>query len=142
MPALPKSWPKQPVPAVKTPLIQFDPLHQTLKPEILIGLIELDDPAELFARIGYGDWNDCPAPHVHTALQAHWRQRFGAEPISVSGDIVECIVAQPPTEKPAAMALAREQHAYCYDIVEQGAGTTAKLASSLLAAKYWYFWWD
>src|SRR6185295_14894804 len=52
MPALPKSWPKPPIPAVKTPLIQFDPLHQTLKPEMLIGLIELDDPAELFARIG------------------------------------------------------------------------------------------
>ncbi len=48
--------------------------------------------------------------------------------VAVSGDVVECAVARPPAEKPAALALAREQHAYCYDIVEQGVGTTAKLA--------------
>jgi hypothetical protein len=142
MPEPPKSWPRQPFPAPRTPLVQFDSLSQLLKPEILIGLIELEDPAELFVRIGFGNWNDCPEAHVHTALHAYWRERFGAEPVAVSGDVVECVVARPPTEKPAALALAREQHAYCYDIVEQGVGTTAKLASSLRAAKYWYFWWD
>jgi hypothetical protein len=48
----------------------------------------------------------------------------------------------PTTDKKVAMQLAREHHAYCYDIVEQGVGTTAKLASSLLESRYWYFWWD
>lgn len=142
MPKPVKSWPKQTLPAQKTPLSQYYVLNQELKPEIVIGLIELDDPGELFARIGYGDWNDCPAPHIHTALHAYWHKQYGAEPIAISGSVVECIVARPPTEKPAALNLAREHHGYCYDIVEQGTGTTAKLASSLLEAKYWYFWWD
>jgi hypothetical protein len=130
------------VPPMKTPLIQFDVLSQKLKSELVIGLVELDHPSELFARIGYGDMNDCPAPHIHTALHAYWQQHYGAQPIAVSDDIVECVVANPPTEKAAALNLAREQHAYCYDIVEQGVGTTAKLGSSLLEARYWYFWWD
>jgi tetratricopeptide (TPR) repeat protein len=142
MPKPIKSWPRQAVPTVKTPLIQFDALSQRLKPELVIGLIRLDQPSELFSRIGFGDWNGCPAPYMHTALHGYWQQQFGAQPIVVSGDTVECVVASPPTEKAAALNLAREQHAYCADFVEQGVGTTARLGVSLFESKYWYFWWD
>ena len=110
--------------------------------DMIVGLIELDDPAELFVRLGFGGWNGCPDPHVHTALHADWHKRYGAVPIALQGSVVESIVANPPTDKAAALALAAEHGGYCDDIVEQGVGTTAKLATTLLAAKYWYFWWD
>jgi hypothetical protein len=41
-----------------------------------------------------------------------------------------------------ALGLAREHEAYCPDVVEQGAGSTGKLAATLLGAPHWYFWWD
>lgn len=121
---------------------QYDVLTGRLKPLIFIGLIELDDPCELFARLGYGGWNDSPQPHEHVALHRHWRERFGAEPIAVQDGTVECWVSRPPADRKAALALATEQAAYCPDIVEQGVGTVAALAATLLEAPVWYFWWD
>ncbi|GAA5180274.1 hypothetical protein GCM10025771_24390 [Niveibacterium umoris] len=135
-------WPKDGPEPVKMVLSQFKGLPQILKPVMFIGLIELDDPCELFARMGYGDWNACPPPHVHAALHRHWRAQFGAEPIAISNDVVEYIVASPPQSRSEALDLARAHEAYCPDVVEQGVGSTGKLASSLLGAPYWYFWWD
>ena len=51
-------------------------------------------------------------------------------------------MARPPADRKAALALAGEQQAYCLDIVEQGVGSTAALAATLLEAPVWYFWWD
>jgi hypothetical protein len=135
-------WPQSGPDPVKTVLSQYDAVNQHLKPEMFIGLAELHDPWELFARIGYGDWNECPPPHVHTALHRRWHDLFGAEPIAFCNDVVECVVARPPQERKGALVLAREHEAYCADVVEQGLGSTGNLASSLLNANYWYFWWD
>lgn len=121
---------------------QFDVLSGHLKPLLFIGLIELDEPCDLFALLGYGGWNGCPGPEVHVALHRHWRERFGAEPIALSDAVVECSVARPPADRKAALALAAEQQAYCPDIVEQGVGSSAALAATLLEAPVWYFWWD
>jgi Domain of unknown function (DUF4253)/Domain of unknown function (DUF4259) len=120
---------------------QFDTRSGRLKPLMHVGLFTVDHPSELFARLGYGGWNDCPEPALHVALQRRWFEQFGALPVAVLGDIVECAVP-PLADREALLRLAMEQHAYCPDIVEQGVGSTAKLAASLLNASVWYFWWD
>ncbi|RTL46817.1 MAG: DUF4253 domain-containing protein [Burkholderiales bacterium] len=120
----------------------LDTRGQRLKPCVHIGLIELEEPWSLFTRLGFGDWNACPTPAEHGALHRHWGEHFGAEPAALGADTVECLVARPPRDKAPALALAAEHQAYCPDIVEQGVGTTAALAASLLAAPVWYFWWD
>ena len=51
-------------------------------------------------------------------------------------------VARKPETRAAALDLAREQFAYCSDIVEQGVGTLSALAASLMENDWWYFWWD
>lgn len=136
------AWPRQAAGPHPTPLTLLQASTQRLKPVVHVGLVDLADPCELFARLGWGDWNACPAPPLHVALMRHWRERFGAEPVALSGDVVECVVARPPQAQDAALELARHQQAYCPDIVEQGTGTTARLGAALLAAPYWYFWWD
>lgn len=113
-----------------------------LKPCVHIGLIELDEPWTLFTRLGFGGWNACPSSAVHAALHRHWAEQFGAEPAALGADTVECLVAHPPADKAAALSLAAEQQAYSPDIVEQGVGTGAALAATLLGAPVWYFWWD
>ena len=44
----------------------------------------------------------------------------------------------------SALQLAKEQYAFCADIVEQGAPgmTVGKLVADLKNATVWYFWWD
>lgn len=113
-----------------------------LKPCVHLALIELQAPWTLFTRLGFGGWNACPSPAVHAALHRRWAEQFGAEPAALSASTVECLVARPPLEKPAALALAAEQQAYCPDIVEQGVGSGGALAATLLSAPVWYFWWD
>jgi hypothetical protein len=51
-------------------------------------------------------------------------------------------VARKPQSRDEAIALAREQYAYCADIVDQGVGTISQLAKDLMAYDWWYFWWD
>lgn len=113
-----------------------------LKPRVHVGLIEIERPEHLFARLGFGGWNDCPAPHVHVALHRYWQTKYRSIPVALSADVVECFVPNPPTTTPDILTLAAEQHAYCPDIVEQGFGSKAKLAASLAGANVWYFWWD
>lgn len=111
-------------------------------PEVLIGLFPVDEPWKIFAKMAWGNWNACPRPEEHCAVHAYWGRKYGAQVVSITGDLVQCIVANPPRSREEAMSLAREQYAYCGDIVDQGCETLSVLAASLLGAKVWYFWWD
>jgi hypothetical protein len=55
---------------------------------------------------------------------------------------MELEVQRPPGSKDQAMALAKEQYGFCYDIVDQGVGALRPLAATLEHAGNWYFWWD
>jgi hypothetical protein len=119
-----------------------DVLSGEIKPEVYLGLAKIESPWRLPAALRYGAWNDCPEPEVHCAFHREWQERFGAEITGMSGDVVECVVASPPTDRETAIALAWEQFWYCTDIVEQGCGSISALAATLLNSPYWYFWWD
>ncbi len=137
-----KSWPKKEVPKQTTLVSLYDLSSNQIKPEVHIGLVEVQEPCEIFAKINYGGWNDCPEPHIHVALHKLWAEQFKATPVSLSGDIVECFVYEPPQERSVTLELARQQYNYCHDIVDQGVGSVSKLGSSLLNSNFWYFWWD
>lgn len=119
-----------------------DVLSGEAKPLINIGLIQIEKPWHIFAKLGFGGWNSCPDPAIHVALHEYWNARHGAIPVAVTDDIVECFVVSPPDKNADILTLAGQQHAYCPDLVEQGYGSKPKLAASLAGAKVWYFWWD
>ena len=62
--------------------------------------------------------------------------------VSITRDVIEFAVKNPPKTREAAMELAKEQYIFCNDIVDQGVGTVSALAATLLDSNYWYFWWD
>lgn len=137
-----KSWPRQALPVANTITSLFEPGTGRLRPRVHIGLEKVTASWQLFAALNLGGWNACPEPHIHVALHEYWWRTRKAYPIVVSADVVESYVGAPPATRKDALALAREHDAYCPDIVEQGAGSAGKLASSLLEGKFWYFWWD
>lgn len=112
------------------------------KKKVFVALIPVEQSYEAFAHLNWGGWNDCPIPQDQCAIHRYWKEKYGSEVVSITGDVVQCVVANPPRDQEEALALAREQYLYCYDIVEQGTGTIAALAASLINAKTWYFWWD
>jgi hypothetical protein len=119
-----------------------DVLTGKIKPEVYLGLAEIEKPWHLPAVLKYGAWNDCPEPEVQCAFHREWQERYGAEITGMSGDVVECAVRNPPTDRKSATILAWEQYWYCADIVEQGCESVSNLAATLLNSPYWYFWWD
>ena len=112
------------------------------KDQVTIGLLPVADPADLFAVLRWGGWNDCPWPAEHVAVQRHWATRFGSEVLAITGDVVECLVARPPQDRPTALRLAKEQIAYCEAIIERGTLDLPSLAAGLVDSRYWFFWWD
>ncbi len=112
------------------------------KEEVGIALLPIKQPYQAFAALMWGGWNSCPDAADHCAVHRYWAEKYGAEVMSVTGDIVQCWVANPPTTPEAALELAWEHYSYCPDIVLQGTDTVAELAAALMNSEFWYFWWE
>jgi hypothetical protein len=134
-------WPTEPMGApelsVATETLTGAPLDK-----VQIVILPTDDPSTIPAYLHWGHWNGCPAPEYHIAALRSWRERFGAELVGLSHDVMNIRVKRRPPTRKAALELAREQYVYCSDIVEQGAQTLSALAAVLMENDWWYFWWD
>ena len=97
---------------------------------------------EIPIYLQYGGWNACPMPEIHAALLQRWSEKYGAELFGLSSDVLEVYVKNPPSNYEAAHTLAKEQMAYCDDIIFQGTMTVERLAKCLIDSSSWYFWWD
>lgn len=107
-----------------------------------LGIAPTDESWQVPAFAQFGGWNSCPPPEEHCAILRYWQEKYGAEIVSLTHDVIECSVENPPQTEAECWELAWEQYAYCSDIVDQGVGKVGKLASGLRNSDYWYFWWD
>lgn len=133
----------EPKPPAARQVAALDVVPGTTRPpaSVWIALLPCREPWEVPAVLGYGGWNGCPMPAEHVAVFREWYARHGAEPLVMGSDTVELLV-RPIEESAEAKRVAIEQYAYCSDIVDQGVGTVEALASGLLDASVWFFWWD
>jgi hypothetical protein len=134
-------WPKNDHPT-QTLVAHKSALTRRPLKEVYIARIPAVEWWEIPAYLGTGGWNECPEPEVHVAFFKRAFDRYGAEPRSMTADIVEFVVKNPPTTHDEALELARAHFVYCPDIVHQGTQTLKALASTLVNAPIWYFWWD
>lgn len=116
----------------------------TRKPldEVFIALIPTDSSWKVPAYLRIGGWNECPGAEVHSMMFKYWLEKHGARVACVADDVIEFQVEHPPQTREQALQLAKEQYIYCADIVQQGTESIEALASALLKAPVWYFWWD
>ena len=110
--------------------------------EVWVLLLPTKLPWQVFAHLGYGNWNDYPDAHVHVAIHKCWFDHYGAEVVGISSDVIEMRVSRRPGSEQEAHELAMEQYAYCGDIVDQGTEAVDVLARTLLVSNIWFFWWD
>jgi hypothetical protein len=114
-------------------------------PEIILAKIPTTNPWELPAWVPMGGFNDCPSPAEQVAVFRRWYEKYGAVPDLVSYEEWELELRdkKPVNENAEAEVLAKEQFAFCYDIVMQREdGSIRSLASGLKGSSVWYFWWD
>lgn len=112
-----------------------------IQPKLYMGLLPTRMGWETPAYLKFGDPDICSSDE-HIAMLKYWQERYGAEPVVMTHDTIEMQVAKPPTDRDSALDLAREQFAYCSDIVGQGTVTLDALAAELLGGTVWFFWWD
>ncbi|MEM9295692.1 MAG: DUF4253 domain-containing protein [Planctomycetota bacterium] len=135
-------WPSESEIAHPVVLSVSDPVtHQALS-DLVMAFLPIAEASCAFAWLGFGGWRPCPDPSMHVAVARYWQRVWGAVPISITADVVEYVVPNPPATREQAVALALEQYRYCPDIVEHGVGTIESLAATLMRAQTWYFWWD
>jgi hypothetical protein len=111
-------------------------------PAVRLALVPTRASWEVPAYLKFGAWNDCPQPEEHVAVLKRWHTLYGAQVVGLTHDVLEVGVTRPPNSKLSAFNLAREQYAYCADLIDQGEGGLSDLAATLLDASVWYFWWD
>jgi hypothetical protein len=107
-----------------------------------IVILPVDHGWEVPAHLAWGGWNENPEPALHVAALKSWHERYGAELVGMSGDVLNLRVTRRPATRDEALELAREHYAYCADIVDQGVETLSALAATTMASDWWYFWWD
>lgn len=135
-------WPEDlPAPADEPVVVRG---HDNRYRDVLIVVLPARDATEALAMLGYepGEYETvCPVEH-HMAAVRNWREGWGFELVACYRGAIEGRASRRPTGREAALALAREQYEYCPDIVDQGVGSTAALAATLMVSDWWYFWWD
>lgn len=107
-----------------------------------ISLVLTENRYEVPAHLGFGGWNECPRPEIHVAVLREWQGTYGAVPVCVARDVLECVVMRPPQEEADAMTLAAQHWLFCDDIVDQGTQSVRALARELWKSPTWFFWWD
>lgn len=122
--------------------IPYNILTRLPHPNIVLAMIPTKLSWQVPAFLKFGNWNDCPIPTIHVGLMKYWQQKYGAEVVGITHDVVEMCVNHPPQNREDAFRLAQEQYMYCSDIVDQGVETLNNLAAMLVNTKVWYFWWD
>jgi len=135
-------WPSVPPQSAGLSIVQNYRRRNTPFEKVHIVLVPAEHAHEVPAYLYWGGWNACPAPEYQVAAFRSWHQRYGAEIVGIGGDVINARVTGRPTTREEALALAREQYAYCNDLIDQGVETLSNLAAGLMADDWWFFWWD
>jgi hypothetical protein len=109
-------------------------------PRVHIATIPTNDWTTIPAFLRAGGWNCCPEAAVMVSALRSWRDRFGAELVGFSHDVMNLRVSRPPSSRDEALALAREHDLFCGDALNDM--TLTELAAQLIADDWWFFWWD
>ena len=109
--------------------------------KLSLALVPCRAPWQVLETLGFGGWNDCPAPAEHTAVLRGWHERNGAVPLVLGGDALELLAA--PIEAPEeAKRVATEHYAYAPDTWTMDEEYVRVLTAWLRTYSVWTFWWD
>gem|GEM_PF-6655963 len=112
------------------------------KTDGLLGLVQAEHGWEIPALLpwkGSTNWELYGAEHA--AVLRSWHERYEVELVSMTWDILELYVPNPPTADEDVLTAASEVHAYCPDLLAAGVPTLDDLAIHMIRSRAWYFRW-
>ena len=133
---------EEPWPTEAPERVRFHSVSELKGRPAVVLLVRVEHSYDVPAHLGFGGWNDCPAPELQVAVLREWHKKYNAVPACITGDVLECALVKRPQTEQEAMKLAAEQWIFCDDIVSQGTQTVRKLAMEIWRSPNWFFWWD
>ncbi len=76
--------------------VATDVLSQKPFDKVYIALLPTAENAAAPAWLKWGNWNGCPPPDYHVAVVRRWREKYGAEIVGMSGDVLNLRVSRLP----------------------------------------------
>ncbi len=135
-------WPIEIMNFPEGPSVNIDILSGEFIDRTFLVLLPKMKSWEVPAYLNWGNWNACPPAKYHVAALKKWNDLYGAELVSLSGDMLEVNIKERPKNRADALVLANELYFYCPDLIDQGFETKTNLAAALLNSNWWSFWWD
>jgi hypothetical protein len=127
-------------------------------PAAHLGLVSADRPADVPAVVGWSVFGidfSSPDPQstefypagarslVIGAVLRSWEERYGARLLRLGADaILQVLVERPPSTPELATALAAECYAFADEFDRRSACPVSGIATRLMGAPIWTFWWD
>jgi hypothetical protein len=112
------------------------------KADGLLGLVEAEHSWQIPALLpwkGSTNWELYGAEHA--SVLRRWHERNEVELVSMTWDILELYVPNPPTSDDDVLEVAQEVYAYCPDLLAAGVPTLDDLAVHMVRSRAWYFRW-
>jgi hypothetical protein len=110
-------------------------------PQALIGLFPVTEGWKVPAAMKWGGRSDCPAPEIHCAVLKDWGEKYGAELVGITGNVLEVIVDHTPETREEAFEVAKLHYAYNEQGWYQVFGFE-DLAYHIYISQVWNFWWE
>ena len=122
---------------------------QKLTPEekhVLLAEVPVSEPWQLLAWFPFSYYNNCPDNKTLANVGKYWFEQYGAVPTFIAHNMLGMTVPQPVGDA-QSLNLAKEQCAFCLDIVEDREMQTIQqtihaLADSLRKSTVWNFRWE
>ncbi|MBR6367127.1 MAG: DUF4253 domain-containing protein [Bacteroidaceae bacterium] len=113
---------------------------------VLLAEVPVSEPWQLFAWFPFSYYNNCPDNKTLANVGKYWFEQYGAVPTFIAHNMLGMTVPQPVSDA-QSLNLAKEQCAFCLDIVEDTEMQTIQqtihaLADSLRKSTVWNFRWE
>ena len=112
------------------------------KSDGLLGLVQAEHGWQIPALLpwkGSTNWELYGAEHA--AVLRAWHEQYEVELVSMTWDILELYVPNPPSADDDVLTAASQIHAYCPDLLAAGVPTLDDLAIHMVRSRAWYFRW-
>jgi uncharacterized protein DUF4253 len=118
-------------------------------PPARLGLVPAMRPADILPLVGWFATDIFEGVFENAlpfaAVLRSWEERYGARLLRVGPSAeIQVLVERPPHTRAQAQALAAEHFAFCdeWHAGDQALATVSEIASVVIGARTWCFWWD
>jgi hypothetical protein len=110
-----------------------------LEEKIVLAKVPVKKPWEIFEKIPFGGFNECPPANVISAFCKMACEKYGAVPFAICSDTLELSLSRRLT-KSEALEFAEKIYYFCPNVFEDDE-TLYEIANGISKSDFCFLWW-